>query len=315
MGIDTKLIGAPKRHLFLPASGGRATAAYSQVHLVGWKLSKEWGDIERILNGEQKILAKVAVTTWKKLSALYDYISQFTSRYELHPTLVLSQHLQDIFALQEFIPIGKADKKVLLETLNEYMATLSYCLDGTAHRATRANFDRLSRRKKNSVRQWLNHQVRSQKSRILNVTFYSSSSIKNDISQEEISTAVAHLIRGMSNKRSASRQYNGHVWQLVYDNGVGYYVDWLLAIPSDTNKKTLIDLFYATWVESWKVVKNPPQNIPRPFVVQDRDVVLSNENIDDSIDSMIDCFCSLDGVMKLKLPATVKSYSMSRIRK
>lgn len=306
----------PKKHRLLPVNGGKLIAAYNQAHQLACKLSKAWGDIEIILNDEQSISTeKDAVLTLSLLNTLYHAISQSTSHYVLHPSLLLSQHLQREFCLQERPSLLEADKTVLLEKLKAYMANLFSQLNESSHRKKCANFDRLSRRKRINVQRWLNHQVLSQNQRVLNVKLYSSFCITNDINREQLTAAVAHLNHTLSNQQSMLRQCNGYIWQLLYDDGIGYYVDWLLAIPSDEDKKVLLKLFYHAWKESWRKVTNLPRDIPLPFVVQDRGSVLSSEHIDDSINNITAHYCSLDGIMKLNLPKAVKTYSMSRTPK
>lgn len=325
INISVIPLKGPKKHLLLLANGGTPiVAAYNLAYPFVCELGKAWREIEDILNNKwMKSSEDDAVAILDKLIEFRHHMAKSVGNYQLHPTLMLSLHLQEGFSLAYPPLVDKTnernkekeiDKKALFLILDGYVTTLSDKLNKLSHREECANFDRLSRRKKPRVRQWLNYQMSSQKQAVINVVLYQSLNAPRD-RREKLIAAIARFNYTINNRQAIWRQCNGYIWQLRHDAGIGYYVDWLFAIPSDCDKKAFLNQLYEEWKGAWKKTIGLSQNVPLPFVDQDQDSVFLGESAEAPIDNIADYYCLLDGIMKLNLPASVKTYGMSRIPK
>lgn len=298
--------------LMTPARGDTAPliSQYSKTNLAVSKIIKRWSEITNAMTNEYNKSNMMHIL--KNLQSMHFDINELALKYELHPSLKLIIDMLSLLNAHDEANSKPYDKQVHGEQFNKHVLALVAELKSTKHRMTSANFDRLFRRKRECIHEWLVCNGMSTQCVFIEVMFYPPFKIPCDTSLLKSATSFKKMMHRIRKQSLALRGFEEYAWQLQYDDGVGYYYHLLLAIPPDSNMDVLRKRLACQWEAAWLSTTGDQQAPSLSMQTKGGISLLSEIDNQAKINKITEEFCALDSIIKLRVPRGMKTFHHSK---
>lgn len=308
------IISVPPYNLTLmtPARGDTAPriSHYSKTNLAVNKIIKRWSEITSAITNEYNTSNMAHI--FKNLQSMHFDINELALKYELHPSFKLIVDMLSLLDTHDDTNSKSYDKQVHDEQFNKHVSALVAELKSTKHRMASANFDRLFRRKRERIHEWLACTSMSTQCVFMAVMLYPPFKIPCDTSLLNSATSFKKMMYRIRKQSQALRGFEEYAWQLQYDDGVGYYYHLLLAIPPDSNMEVLRKRLACQWEAAWRSTTGDQQAPSLSMQTKGGVSLLSEIDNQAKINKITEEFCALDSIIKLRVPRRMKTFHHSK---